>query len=651
MPPLGQESQSHAAGAATVALRSRQPSIIGDLDYEASFTARDRGEASTAAMLAAPLSLGQTFSETAVGVPTAHEHMLSMATTASTHEGAESLYSSALELPLHASQACQPRLTSPVSSQIPQSPKSPKLTAQASAAARASSLKPIQVAPREPLSVKFVSSLSASLKSQSESKAATEDTTLRRKDTLFEKTAARISASREHELHDAASVSSAGTNSQTARSALAAAVRATPLAENEVARIQEVVAAKSRRKKRFKPSGQWSGGSVNLIAPRPLSFNGERPLLASRWSTSTAPHSLRQDTPPPPESGTASSSQTSSGAANSSSTVLSPSKKHNFFSRLFRKGDKASQSDTSLLTLENTPSPVQQPAPPPKKHLKQTMRDGHISKKKIFNEEKPWKHHLEAHVISEKERKRYERVWAANKGSHVPFLPSIVEAETNGGLPAGLGDPEGYRSSQSLLSTASAPVPPSLMPPPSSTAPLAIPGTAAVAANTATTNAAMALSPAVSSFGAPGRQSFDGRSIQSGDTLELYERQQLEDIHGYVVAQLWRRSHLSDDVLAQVWELVDNNQDGTLDRSSFIVGMWLVDQCLYGRKLPARVDESVWKSVGHLQVKVRVKNPRKKLLRVKYLRHRKRTSAATSVDPYLLLSQPAELPQNTSVDV
>jgi hypothetical protein len=57
---------------------------------------------------------------------------------------------------------------------------------------------------------------------------------------------------------------------------------------------------------------------------------------------------------------------------------------------------------------------------------------------------------------------------------------------------------------------------------------------------------------------------------------------------------------------------VDNNHDGTLDRASFVVGMWLVDQCLYGRKLPPKIDELIWNSVALLNVDVKVKVKKKK---------------------------------------
>jgi len=67
-----------------------------------------------------------------------------------------------------------------------------------------------------------------------------------------------------------------------------------------------------------------------------------------------------------------------------------------------------------------------------------------------------------------------------------------------------------------------------------------------------------------------------------------------------VVRDIWRRSRLPDDVLAEVWELVDTRQVGDLEKEGFVVGMWLIDQRLKGRKLPVRVSESVWGSVRML---------------------------------------------------
>ncbi|KAK3302293.1 uncharacterized protein B0T15DRAFT_562039 [Chaetomium strumarium] len=64
-----------------------------------------------------------------------------------------------------------------------------------------------------------------------------------------------------------------------------------------------------------------------------------------------------------------------------------------------------------------------------------------------------------------------------------------------------------------------------------------------------------------------------------------------------VVRDIWSRSRLPPDELAEVWDLVDRQGRGTLGKEEFVVGMWLIDQRLRGRKIPARVGQSVWDSV------------------------------------------------------
>ena len=72
-----------------------------------------------------------------------------------------------------------------------------------------------------------------------------------------------------------------------------------------------------------------------------------------------------------------------------------------------------------------------------------------------------------------------------------------------------------------------------------------------------------------------------------------------------IVRDIWSRSRLASEVLCEVWELVDRQQAGILDREEFVVGMWLIDQRLKGRKLPIKVSSSVWSSARHLgEVKV-----------------------------------------------
>ncbi len=66
------------------------------------------------------------------------------------------------------------------------------------------------------------------------------------------------------------------------------------------------------------------------------------------------------------------------------------------------------------------------------------------------------------------------------------------------------------------------------------------------------------------------------------------------------VRDVWRRSKLPDHVLGEVWDLVDGQGQGKLSREEFVVGLWLIDQRLKGRKLPVRVSESVWSSARGL---------------------------------------------------
>jgi len=71
-------------------------------------------------------------------------------------------------------------------------------------------------------------------------------------------------------------------------------------------------------------------------------------------------------------------------------------------------------------------------------------------------------------------------------------------------------------------------------------------------------------------------------------------------VSSLVVRDIWSRSRLPPDVLCDIWELVDRGGTGMLGREEFVAGTWLVDQRLKGRKLPQRVGESVWASLGGL---------------------------------------------------
>ena len=79
-----------------------------------------------------------------------------------------------------------------------------------------------------------------------------------------------------------------------------------------------------------------------------------------------------------------------------------------------------------------------------------------------------------------------------------------------------------------------------------------------------------------------------------------------DEVSNIVIRELWTRSRLPESTLEMVWDLVDNENVGRLGKEEFVVGMWLIDQRLKGRKLPAKVGETVWASVRSLQgIKIR----------------------------------------------
>lgn len=77
-------------------------------------------------------------------------------------------------------------------------------------------------------------------------------------------------------------------------------------------------------------------------------------------------------------------------------------------------------------------------------------------------------------------------------------------------------------------------------------------------------------------------------------------------VSSLVVRDIWGRSRLPPDVLREVWDLVDRSGKGMLCKDEFCAGLWLIDQRLKGRKLPQRVSDSVWRSLcGLAGVKIR----------------------------------------------
>lgn len=77
------------------------------------------------------------------------------------------------------------------------------------------------------------------------------------------------------------------------------------------------------------------------------------------------------------------------------------------------------------------------------------------------------------------------------------------------------------------------------------------------------------------------------------------------DVLNLLVRDIWTRSRLPVHVLEEVWDLVDGRGLGRLTRYEFVVGLWLIDQRLKGRKLPVKISDSVWQSAKGISLKVR----------------------------------------------
>ncbi|KAF3932882.1 hypothetical protein ABW19_dt0203276 [Dactylella cylindrospora] len=91
---------------------------------------------------------------------------------------------------------------------------------------------------------------------------------------------------------------------------------------------------------------------------------------------------------------------------------------------------------------------------------------------------------------------------------------------------------------------------------------------------------------------------FDSRPDARGRNLHQ------DAVAAIVVKELWSRSRLPLDILEQIWDLVDRGPRPKfwLTREEFIMGLWLIDQSLKGRKLPGKVQDGTWESVRRMGV-------------------------------------------------
>lgn len=192
--------------------------------------------------------------------------------------------------------------------------------------------------------------------------------------------------------------------------------------------------------------------------------------------------------------------------------------------------------------------------PPPKLGLRETMRKPSKTTAKDISppRRKPHlvKHHPHKHsegerrrwrhFVTEPERRRYEGLWAANRG--------VLLAHANTGL-------------------TTTTIPPS------------------------------------SRMKSHGPHNFQQQQHVWSSTPK-YTELLADCIDSLIARDIWARSRLPFDHLADVWDLVDRGEKGRLSRDEFVVGTWLVDQSLKGRKLPSKVQDEVWQSVRRLGVQI-----------------------------------------------
>lgn len=96
-----------------------------------------------------------------------------------------------------------------------------------------------------------------------------------------------------------------------------------------------------------------------------------------------------------------------------------------------------------------------------------------------------------------------------------------------------------------------------------------------------------------------------------------------DDVANVVVKDIWQRSRLQSDILSEIYDLVDREQRGRLSRDEFVVGTWLVDHSLRGRKLPYKADLTDDLFDGGYMARLGIKLPKKlKHDEKKYLREK-----------------------------
>lgn len=108
------------------------------------------------------------------------------------------------------------------------------------------------------------------------------------------------------------------------------------------------------------------------------------------------------------------------------------------------------------------------------------------------------------------------------------------------------------------------------------------------------------------------RKRYDGLWAANKGLLFVTElSQHKDDVANIVVRDIWQRSRLGPDVLASIYDLVDRGARGCLSRDEFVVGTWLVDHSLRGRKLPLQQDLTDDIFDGGYMARLGIKVPKK----------------------------------------
>lgn len=86
------------------------------------------------------------------------------------------------------------------------------------------------------------------------------------------------------------------------------------------------------------------------------------------------------------------------------------------------------------------------------------------------------------------------------------------------------------------------------------------------------------------------RKRYDGLWAANKGLLLEHAPAFKDEVANIVVRDIWQRSRLQAELLADIYDLVDRSQTGRLTRDEFVVGTWLVDHSLRGRRLPFKQD-------------------------------------------------------------